>query len=222
MSTPIEEPWSPEPELRDFPPRRLKPSEYPDLNVPNVKIYTIAGIALLVVGLVLLVLGLARGQVALDLVGIVALVAGGGAMVLAPRKAVQVTERAERLVGTGQPVMARILSADNLTGDSVHGRSVKYQVTLPGGEIVHRDVNVDERALPKRLPANVTALMDMRTSDVELYCALPFRAIPKNPVPQPAAQPAQQQVQPGAGPGATQQQQQQPKSPSGYQGLPWE
>jgi hypothetical protein len=50
-------------------------------------------------------------------------------------------------------------------------------ITLPGGDLVRREANADERALPKRIPANVTALLDLRTSEVELYCALPFRAI---------------------------------------------
>jgi hypothetical protein len=50
---------------------------------------------------------------------------------------------------------------------------------LPGGELVHRDVNADDRSLPKRIPANVTALMDLASRDVELYCALPFRVISK-------------------------------------------
>jgi hypothetical protein len=84
--------------------------------------------------------------------------------------------RAEHLVSYGVPVIARILSADNLTGDSTYARLVKYQVVMPGGEMAHRTVNADERLLPSRVPADATALMDVSTSEVELYCALPVKA----------------------------------------------
>lgn len=99
--------------------------------------------------------------------------------------------RSEHLVTNGAPVMARLLSADNLNGDT-YARSVKYQVSLPGGELGHREVNVDDRVLPKRIPSNVTALMDMSSGDVELYVALPFRAVAKAVPASVAAAQAQQ------------------------------
>jgi hypothetical protein len=137
------------------------------------------------------------------------------------------------LVRDGQPIMARIVSASNLTGDSVHGRSVTYLVTLPGGEVARREVNADERALPKGIPGNVTALLDpANTNDVELYCALPLRAVPRAaPAPDPlAAAPTSGEslagesdpgTSPPPEPGQTQSQQQK-QSSTGYQGLPWE
>jgi hypothetical protein len=242
MSTPVEEPWSPEPELRDPTPRRVQPSEFPDLNAPNVTVYNAAGGVLIALGVVLLVLGIAGRGVVFILLGVVLGAVGGFALTMPARKAAQVKERAERLVRNGQPIMARIVTAENLTGDSVHGRSVSYMVTLPGGEVVRREVNADDRTLPKRIPGNVTALIDpANTNDVELYCALPFRAVSRIPVAAAAAAADPLADLPTATPSGTgtmgtvegnkpqdspppQQQSQQQGSPkkSDYQGLPWE
>lgn len=246
MSTAIEEAWSPEPELHLPPPRRLQPSPFPDLNAPNVAAFNIAGIAGLVLGAVLLVLGLLGGpNVLLLILGIALAAAGAAALTLPKRKAEAARARSERLVREGTPVMARIVTSTNLTGDSLYGRSVAYMITLPGGDLVRREANADERALPKRIPANVTALIDMQTSDVELYCALPLRAVappqaagqqanapaadpfadlPMAPAAAaplaaggPAPVPPTQTPTPPAPPPPAQQQQ-----TSGYQGLPWE
>lgn len=178
MSTAIDDAWSPEPELRLPAPRRFQPSEYPDLNAPNVGTFTLAGATGLVLGVVLLALGFAGGiKVGLLVLGVVLVIAGVAALTLPKRKAQATRERAERLVREGQPVMARIVTSVNLTGNSEFGRTVAYMITMPGGELVRREANADERALPRRIPANVTALLDLGTSDVELYCALPFRAL---------------------------------------------
>ena len=190
MSTPnsVIESWVPEPELRDMPPRRVAPSDFPDLNKPNGTLFMGAGGASLALGFVLLFMGLAAGKGALFIIlGIVLALAGAGLIAYFPTRLNSHKARAEHLVTNGVPVMARILSSENLTGDSQFGRSVKYQIALPGGEMVHRDVNADERILPKRVPGDVTALMDMNTGDCELYCVLPFRAVPKGePVSRPA------------------------------------
>ena len=176
----IEESWTAEPELADKPPRRIMLSEYPDLNQVNVMVYYALGGVLAAFGLVLFVLGLS-GKNMLFIFGGIVLAGGGTALlVLVPQKQKQHLARAEHLVMNGIPVAARVLSSDNLTGDSTYGRAVKYQVTIPGGDMVHRSVNADERALPKRVPGNTTALIDINTGDVELYCALPFRAVAKN------------------------------------------
>ena len=175
----VQESWTPEPELRDSPPRRIGPSEYPDLNQVNVMLTTIIGGVLVAVGLVLLIVGLSKSKVLLDLGGIVLALGGTALLVIFPQKQKAHLARAEHLVANGIPVAARVLSSDNLTGDSTYGRAVKYQVTLPGGEMAHRSVNADERALPKRVPGDTTALIDVATGDVELYCALPFRAVAK-------------------------------------------
>ena len=231
MSTSIEDPWSPEPELREPPPRRLQPSEYPDLNAPNVSQFRLAGGVLLAVGVVLLVLGMSGRGAGMIVAGVIAAALGGTALTMPGRKAAQALARAERLVTNGQPVMARIVTASNLTGDSVHGRVVTYMITLPGGDVVRRDVNADERALPKNIPGNVTALIDPAdTRDVELYCALPFRAVlSQAPAPDPLADlptaaPAGESqmgtVDTPEQPSSQSQSQQQ--STSGYQGLPWE
>lgn len=236
MSTNIEEAWAPEPELREPAPRRLRPSEYPDLNTPNVLVFTAVGAVLLLVGIALIVLG-ATGRGTLFIVlGVLAGAAGGFALALAPGRAAKLKARAERLVRDGQPIMARIVTANNLTGDSTHGRHVSYMVTLPGGEVVRRDVNADDRALPKRIPGNVTALIDPRnTGDVELYCALPFRAVARpeavadplaaQPAAAPAVGPTMGAVADDSAPPAAQTppgQAQEQKSKAGYQGLPWE
>lgn len=234
MSTTVEEPWSPEPELREPTPRRLRPTDYPDYNTPNVTLFRIVGGLLLLGGVALLALGLARFGSASVVIGVIAALLGAAALTVPGRKAAQARARAERLVQHGQPVMARIVSAENLTGDSIHGRTATYMMTLPGGESIRRYVNVDERALPKRIPGNVTALIDpANTNDVELYCALPFRAVARPaPAPDPLtdlptaapASPTDGQmgsVEPDK-PQEQPQPQSQPQSPPGYQGLPWE
>jgi hypothetical protein len=55
--------------------------------------------------------------------------------------------------------------------------------------------NADERRLPKRIPGKATILLDPETGDAELYCALPFRAMMRPgtaPTPAPAPTPAYQ------------------------------
>lgn len=253
MSTAIDDAWSPEPELRLPAPRRFQPSEFPDLNAPNVGTFTLAGAAGLLLGIVLLAAGFVGGvKVALIVLGLALMIAGAAALTLPKRKAQAARERAERLVREGQPVMARIVTSVNLTGNSEFGRTVAYMITMPGGELVRREANADERALPKRIPANVTALLDIRTSEAELYCALPFRALAPPeaaqtpvdpfadmPMAAPAGGPAVAPQKPVAapapnvstgpvgGPAAPQTPPQpappeQPQSSSGYQGLPWE
>ena len=228
MSNPVEEPWSPEPELRDAPPRRTRESEFPDLNAPNVLAYMIAGAVLQIGGVGLMIWGMASLKMILLLPGVLALVLGGFALWTPGQQAQKKKARAERLVRGGLPVMARVVGATNLTGDSVHGRVVSYIVTLPGGDVVHRQVNADERVLPKRIPSNVTALLDMETSDVELYCALPLRAISRAEQAQPAhhtpAAPPSDGRMPSVGQSQSQTQspQPQPQNQTPYQGLPWE
>jgi hypothetical protein len=180
-SNTVNDPWAPEPELRESPPRRFVSTgiDYPDLNQPSKLIYLGIGAALLIGGLALLFFGLSQGRVLHSILGIV-LALGGAVMVgLYPTKIRSHAARAENLVKFGVPVIARVLHAENMTGDSTYSRTVKYQVVLPGGDLMHRTVNVDERLLPARLPADATALLDLNTSEVELYCALPLRAIPK-------------------------------------------
>ncbi len=176
----VQEAWTIEPELAERPPRRLAPSDYPDLNQPNALIlYGIGGVAA-VAGIVLLIMGLSGSGTLFVLLGLLLAAGGAALLVFAPMKVQKHKARVEYLATNGVPVMARILSADNLTGDSTFARSVTYQVTTPGGDLAHRSCNVDERALPRRIPANVTALMDINSQEVELYCALPFRAVSKN------------------------------------------
>lgn len=235
MSTSIDDAWAPEPELREPPPRRSRPSEYPDLNAPNVTLFRVGGGLLLLAGVSLLVLGGSQNRDLFTIGGVVAVLLSVLALILPARKAAQARARAERLVQDGQPVMARIVNATNLTGDSVHGRTVSYMITLPGGDSIRRDVNADERALPKRIPGNVTALIDPNnTRDVELYCALPLRAV----APERPASPAQTDlpldnnastsgqmgvVGDDTPPEPSQSQsQQQKQGASGCQGLPWE
>ena len=235
MSTSVEDPWSIEPELREMPPRRFQPSEFPDLNAPNVLKFGIIGGVLILVGIVLLIL-----QVGGLIPGILCILAGAASLAFAPIQSSKVRARAERLVRDGRPMMANIVKTENLTGESTYGRSVTYIVTLPGGETVRREVNADERVLPKRIPSNVTALLDPNNlSDVELYCALPLRAVPRPEavsldVSTGAAEPLAAAQGAGTGtmgtvdmadpdkPGEQTQTQTQQKSPSGYQGLPWE
>lgn len=182
--------WTPEPELKDPPPRRVEASGYPDLNRPNVTLFVGIGIAAMAGGLILLIVGLSSKNSGLSFSGGVLAVAGALVVAIFPQRARAHDARAQHLVETGLPVIARVLSAENLTGSSTYGRVIKYQVTMPGGDLVHRQVNCDERALPKRIPADTTALVDMNSGDVELYCALPFRAALKTvPAPAPAPTP---------------------------------
>lgn len=117
------------------------------------------------------------------------LLIGAGLVIFFPIKRRSYYQRCENLVTNGMPVIARLLSSENTTGDSQFGRFVKYQVTLPGGEMAHRETKVDDRALPPRIPCDVTALVDMQSGDVELYCALPYRALTA-PIPFTPSTPA--------------------------------
>lgn len=175
--------WTPEPELRENPPRRIVAYEdFPDLNKPNLTVVLAVCGAVLVLGFVLLIVGLSKGAAGLSVLGVVLALAGVGMGIFFQQRVRAHVARAEHLVENGVPVIARILSADNMTGSSTYGRFVKYQVVTPGGDMVHRQVNVDDRALPRRIPADATALLDMNSGDVELYCALPFRAISKTAI----------------------------------------
>lgn len=194
-STPpnLDQGWAPEPELREPAPRRIEPVfDYPDLNKPNVMVFSATGGALAAVGVILFILGLAQHQHLLTLLGLVLAAAGAALLILFPAKARTHDERARHLIENGLPIMANVLTSENLTGDSTYGRAVKYQVALPGGEVVNRSINADERRLPKSIPGKATALVDMNSGDVELYCALPFRAAvrPAPVVPVPHAAPA--------------------------------
>lgn len=189
MNVNVDDAWVPEPELMDAAPRRIIAFEdYPDRNRPNVVLLTgVAGV-LLAVGFALFGLAITKRGGSIPL-SIPLLLAGIAGLVYFPMKLRQHLARAEHLVTNGAPVMARLLSADNLNGDT-YARSVKYQISLPGGELAHRDVNVDDRVLPKRIPSNTTALMDFSSGDVELYIALPFRAVARKvPVASPMMQP---------------------------------
>lgn len=179
MNINVDDAWVPELELMDAAPRRIIAFEdYPDRNRPNVLLLTgVAGV-LLAVGFALFGLAITKRGGSIPL-SIPLLLAGIAGLVYFPMKLRQHLARAEHLVTNGAPVMARLLSADNLNGDT-YARSVKYQVSLPGGELAHRDVNVDDRVLPKRIPSSATALMDFSSGDVELYIALPFRAVAKS------------------------------------------
>jgi hypothetical protein len=186
----LENSWSPEPELQENPPRRIEPvSDYPDLNKPNVVVYSAVGGALAVLGLIVSVLGMSGKGILFTLLGILLIGAGVVLLVLVPQKAKAHEERARNLVMNGRVFGANVLTSQNMTGDSTYGRSVRYQVVMPGGEMVHRDVNADERRLPKRIPGTATVLMDPATGDAELYCALPFRAVAR-----PGTAPAPSQV----------------------------
>ncbi|GAB4456874.1 MAG: hypothetical protein OHK0029_15580 [Armatimonadaceae bacterium] len=185
----VQEDWKPEPELMERPPRRIVESDASDLNKPNtLMLFGVAGGAL-VLGVFLLIFGLASTPTNALVAGLggVFVLAGGALAAFVPQMVSKHRERGERLAMHGLPVMARVLSSDNMAGDNRFVRLVKYQVTLPGGELVHRQVQADDRLLPKRIPGNATALVDMDTSDVELYCALPFRVISKEA---PSARPA--------------------------------
>jgi hypothetical protein len=189
MNVNVDDAWIPEPELLEPAPRRIVAfNDYPDRNRPNVALMAGIGGALLVGGFALFLLGLTKRGGSIPL-SIPLMILGAVLFVYFPFRLRQHLSRSEHLVTNGAPVMARILSADNLNGDT-YARSVKYQVSLPGGDLDHREVNVDDRILPKRIPSNVTAVMDLSSGDVELYLALPFRAVAK-PVPQAVATPAQ-------------------------------
>lgn len=179
MQANIQESWSPEPELRDAPPRRLVNSSYDDYNRPNVMVGYAGGGGVLSAGIFLFFLGTTSWGILSVLSGIVLVIGGGAIIFLWQSKAGAHLSRAENLVTHGIPLPARVVASSNLTGDSVNGRALKYQITLPSGEMTHKDVNADERSLPPMIPATVTALFDPRTSDIELYCALPYRAVPR-------------------------------------------
>jgi hypothetical protein len=192
--------WSPEPELQGNPPRRIEPvTDYPDLNKPNVAVYSAVGGALALLGLIVSILGMSGRGIVFTLLGLLLIGAGVVLFVLVPQKAKAHEERARNLVTNGRVFGANVLTSQNMTGDSTYGRSVRYQIVMPGGEMVHREVNADERRLPKRIPGIATVLMDPATGDAELYCALPFRAVtrpgtvpaptPPEPVAAPVAAP---------------------------------
>lgn len=182
MNVNVDNAWVPEPELLEAAPRRIVPFEdYPDRNRPNVLLMGGISGVLLVAGFFLFGRYISKQSLSMPLMllSIPLMLGGVAGLVYFPWRLRQHLLRSEHLLTNGAPVMARILSADNLNGDT-YARSVKYQVSLPGGDLDHREVNVDDRALPKRIPSNVTALMDLSTGDVELYIALPFRAVLKS------------------------------------------
>lgn len=180
--------WSPERELQEAAPRRYAPSPYPDLNQPNVLVLLGLGALLLVVGIILFFVASSSKQIALIAVSIVLIIGGLIMVTIYPTKAKQYRDRAAHLIENGAPVMARIVKVENATGDSEWGRMVTYMVTLPGAsEETRREVKADDRSLPKVIPGPATALLDFKTSDIELYCALPFVAVSKfaqSPSPQ--------------------------------------
>lgn len=187
MNVNVEEVWMPDAELMEPAPRRIVDyTDFPDRNRPNVPVMGGISSLILVVGFALYGFAVSGRGGSIPL-GIVCLLLGAAGVIYFPYRLRQHLNRSSYLVAHGSPVMARILSADNLNGDT-YSRSVKYQVTIPGGELTHKQVNVDDRVLPKRIPANVTALMDMKSGDVELYCALPFRAVRKPQVAPVASQ----------------------------------
>lgn len=184
MSVNIEEQWVPEPELREMPPRRFVRSDFPDHNRPNVVLFTSVSGAILVAGLLFFFFGLSGGRALMVWGGLGMSVVGLAGVLFFPFRARQHDARVERLVCYGIPAAARLLSADNISPDNVFGRSIRYQVSHPlTGEVIHRQANADDRALPKRIPSNVTALVDSESGEVDLYCVLPYRAIAKAVVP---------------------------------------
>ena len=172
----IEENWTPEPELVERPPRRVVASDYPDLNGVNLPIFLGLGGVSTAIGIVLFVLGLAGKGGGFAFGGLLLTALGVAAVVVLPMRHRQHIERAESLVVNGVPVVARLLSADPLNG-SATARALRYQVTGKDGEMLHKEVNADDSVLPKRIPTQVTALLDLVSGDVELYLALPFRAV---------------------------------------------
>ena len=181
MSVNVQENWTIEPELMEMPPRRVVLSEFPDLNRPNPMLIYGAGGGVIVLGLVLLIVGLNTNQAGYTVFGVLLTLVGTGVIgFVGPFLTRRHMERSEHLAKNGVPVMARILSAENMSGDYRFGRSVTYQVSLPSGDMIHKHANADDRLLPSKIPANVTALMDVNSGDVELYCCLPYR-IPGRP-----------------------------------------
>jgi hypothetical protein len=179
MNVNVDDAWVPEPELLEAAPRRIVSfDDVPDRNRPNVLVMGGISGLLLVGGFALFGIAITKHSFN-ALMGLPIVLAGVAGLVYFPWRLRQHLSRAEHLLTNGAPVMARILSADNLNGDT-YARSVKYQVSLPGGDLDHREVNVDDRVLPKRIPSNTTALMDLSSGDVELYIALPFRAVAKS------------------------------------------
>jgi hypothetical protein len=172
----VEEDWAPEPELRDMPPRRIERTDEPDLNLPSVPFWAGLGGLLMVTGIVLL--ALAHGKLLFTIPGILLFLTGIGCAILGPYNANRHRQRCEYLVTNGVPKMVRVITSDNLAG-SPYKRSVRYQYIDLNGDVKHKDVNIDDRLLPKRIPANMTAVMDMNTGDIELYQALPHRAVAK-------------------------------------------
>jgi hypothetical protein len=175
----VQENWNLEPELMESPPRRVAAADFKDFNRPNVTLFMALGGALVLIGIVVFALGMSAKKLHLDAIGFALTLLGVFLLVYIPYKARVHDARAENLVTNGLPVLARLLSADNVN-NSPYMRSVKYQYTTPQGDVGHKDCNVDDRALPKRIPSNVTALLDMQTGDIELYCALPLKAVPKS------------------------------------------
>lgn len=177
----MQDSWTIEPELTEQPPRRIMRSDFPDLNQPNaVLFYSIGGVAG-VAGIILLILGLTSNPMngLFAALGVVLMLAGAGMAGFVPTMVNRHVGRTEQLVIHGIPVMARIIASDNLSGDSQNTRLVKYQVTMPGGELISKQVHADDRLLPVSIPGYATALVNIDTGDVELYCALPFRAVGK-------------------------------------------
>ena len=179
----IQDSWSPEMELRDLPPRRMVNSSFDDYNRPNIMVAWSGGGILVGVGFILFVLAMAgtlsSNKVLFILGGLILMALGGFVILLFQSKIKTYYQRAENLVVNGIPLPARIVSATNTTGDSMYGRNLKYQITLPSGDMAHREIAADERALPRMIPATVTALLDPKSGDIEIYCALPYRAVPK-------------------------------------------
>ena len=174
----IEENWTPEPELFDRPPRRVVASDYPDLNGVNLPLFLGIGAVLLLAGVGLFVNGLAKHAMGMTVSGLMLTGLGIADVVIFPIRQRQHVERSEHLVTHGVPVVARLISAEPLNG-SATARALKYQITGKDGDLVHREVNADDSVLPKRVPCQVTALMDMNSGDAELYLVLPFRAVPR-------------------------------------------
>lgn len=177
----MQDTWTVEPELTEQPPRRIMRSDFPDLNQPNaVLFYSIGGVAGLA-GIILLIMGLTSNpaNTLFAILGVVLMLAGAGLAGFVPTLVNKHIARTEQLAIHGIPVMARIIASDNLSGDSQNARLVKYQVTMPGGELISRQVHADDRLLPVSIPGYATALINIDSGDVELYCALPFRAIGK-------------------------------------------
>lgn len=162
----------------DRPPRRVVPSDYPDLNGVNLPMFLGVGGIVGLVGLGLFIGGLAGRSGGMIGGGIVLTLMGVAAFAILPMKQKQHLERAQRLIEQGMPVAARLLSADPLNG-SPTARVLRYQVANQEGELIHKEVNADDSVLPKRIPTNVTALVDLSSGDAELYLALPFRAAPR-------------------------------------------